>query len=69
MAKRRASGHDRGLVDGHCIFGVVGNNGVAGLVVGRDGLILLVDFNALPLRAWQSKEQSKSVFKKHSRLT
>ena len=51
VSKSRASGHDCGLVDGHRIFGVVGNDGVSGLVVGCDFFILLVDFNALPLGA------------------
>lgn len=52
MAESWASRHNRGLVDGHCIFGEIGNDGMAGLMVGCDGFILLVDFNTLPLRAW-----------------
>lgn len=52
VSKSWSSRHDGGLIDGHCIFGEIGNNGMAGLVVGCDGLVLLVDFNTLSLRAW-----------------
>lgn len=52
MSKSWAPRHDSGLVDGHCIFGEIGNDGMARLMVGCDGLVLLVDFNAPPLRAW-----------------
>lgn len=63
MAKSWASGHDSGLIDGHCIFGEIGNDGMAGLMVGCDGLILLVDFNAPPLRAWYETDKIKKDFK------
>lgn len=53
MSESRASGHDGGLIDGHGVFGEVSNDSVAGLVVGSDGLVLLVDFNTSPLRAWR----------------
>lgn len=43
--------HDGGLVDRHRIFGEIGNNGMARLVVGSDGLVLLVNLNTPPLRA------------------
>lgn len=51
MAQSWSSRHDSSLIDGHCIFGVIGNNGMAGLVVCGNGLILLVNFNTPPLRA------------------
>lgn len=52
MAKSWSSRHDSGLINGHCIFGVIGNDGMARLMVGSDGLILFVNFNTPPLRAW-----------------
>lgn len=52
MAKSWASGHDGGFIDGHCVFGVIGYDSMAGLMVGCDGLILLVNVNTPPLRAW-----------------
>lgn len=61
MAKSWTSRHDGGLIDGHCIFGVIGNNSMAGLMVGCDGLILLVDINTLPLRAWCGKDKIKRI--------
>lgn len=57
MSKSWTSRHDGGLVDGHCIFGEIGNNGMAGLVVGRDGLVLLVNFNTPPLRTLYEKDK------------
>lgn len=69
MAKSWASRHDSGLIDGHCIFGEIGNNGVAGLVVGRDGLILLVNFNTSPLRAWYEKDKIKRILKQKLSIT
>lgn len=57
MSKCWTSRHDGGLVDGHRIFGEIGNYGMAGLVVGCDGLVLLVDFNAPPLRTLYEKDK------------
>lgn len=50
MSKSWTSRHDGGLVDGHCVFGEIGNDGMTGLVVGCDGFVLFVDFNTPPLR-------------------
>lgn len=61
MAKSWSPRHDGGLIDGHCVFGVVGNDGMAGLMVCGDGLILLVDFHAPPLRAWCQKDTIKRI--------
>lgn len=57
--------HDGGLVDGHCIFSEVGYNGMARLVVGSDGLVLLVYLNTPPLRALkrQNKWSMSNYFK------
>ena len=60
MAKSWSSRHDGGLIDRHCIFGVIGNNGMAGLMVRSNGFILLVYFNAPPLRTWpETDKQTK----------
>lgn len=61
MSKSWTSRHDGGLVDGHCIFGEIGNNGMAGLMVGCDSLVLLVNFNTLPLRALYKKDRIKMI--------
>ena len=61
MAESWSPWHDRGLIDGHRIFRVIGNDGMAGLMVGGDGLILLVDMNAPPLRAWYERETMKRL--------
>lgn len=50
VSKSRTSRHDGGLVDGHRVFSEIGYDGVTGFVVGRDGFVLFVDFNAPPLR-------------------
>lgn len=63
MAKSWASRHDSGLIDGHCVFGEIGNNGMAGLMVGCDGFVVLVDDNAPPLRALYEKDKIKKEFK------
>lgn len=55
MAKSWSSRHDGRLVDGHSIFGVVGNDGVTRLMIGCDGLVFLVYYNTFPLRAWNDK--------------
>lgn len=60
MSESWTTRHDGGLVDRHCIFGEIGNNGMAGLVVGSDGLVLLVNLNTPPLGALQQKRPSKS---------
>ena len=52
MAEGWASGHDGGFIDGHGIFSVVGNDGMARLMVGCDDLVLLVDLYTPPLRAY-----------------
>lgn len=59
MSKGWTTRHDGGFVDGHCIFGKIGNNGVARLVVGSDGLVLLVYLNTPPLGALHQKKQIK----------
>lgn len=51
--------HDGGLVDRHCIFGEIGNDGMARLVVGSDGLVLLVNLYTPPLGALQQKRPNK----------
>lgn len=43
MAKSGAARHDGGLIDGHGVFGVIRNDGVARLVVGRDLFVLRID--------------------------
>lgn len=48
--------HNCCLVDWHCILGVVRNYSMARLMVGRDGLVLFINYNALPLRAWTKKK-------------
>lgn len=53
VAESRSSGHDGGLIDGHCLFGVIGHDGMAGLVVRCDGLVLLVDLHTFPLGTWR----------------
>lgn len=55
MSKGGTARHDGGLVDGHCVFGEIGNDGVTRLVVGCNGLVLFVDFNTLPLGALQDR--------------
>lgn len=59
MSKSWTSRHDGGLVDGHRIFGKIGNNGMSGLVVGCDGLVLLVNFNTPPLRTLYEKDKHR----------
>lgn len=59
MSQCGAARHDGGLVDGHGVFGEVGHDGVSGLVVRCDGLVLLVDLHAPPLRAWGGLERNK----------
>lgn len=61
MSKSWTSRHDGGLVDGHRVFGEVGNDGVTGLVVGCDGFVLFVDFNAPPLRTWCKQDKIKRI--------
>lgn len=58
MSQTGASGHDGGLVDGHGVFGVVGHDGVARLVVRRDALVLLVYFCTPPLRTFRQKRRA-----------
>lgn len=60
MSESWTTRHDGGLVDRHCIFGEIGNNGMARLVVGSDGLVLLVNLNTPPLGALQQKRPNKS---------
>ncbi len=52
MAKSWASRHDGGLIDGHRIFSKIGNDGMAGLMVRCNRLVLFVNFNTSPLRPW-----------------
>lgn len=59
MSKSWTSRHDGGLVDRHCIFGEIGNNGMARLMVGSNGLVLLVNLNTPPLRALHREGQNK----------
>lgn len=59
MSESWTTRHDGGLVDRHCIFGEIGNNGMARLVVGSDGLVLLVNLNTSPLGALQQKRPNK----------
>lgn len=58
MSESWTTRHDGGLVDGHSIFGEIGNNGMARLVVGSDGLVLLVNLNTPPLRAFKRPTKS-----------
>lgn len=51
MTQGRPAGHDGSFVDGHSIFGVVGHNGMSRLVVGSDGLVLLVNIHTPALGA------------------
>lgn len=51
MAQCRATWHDGGLINGHGVFGVTRNNGMARLVVGRDLFVLRVDLCTPPLWA------------------
>ena len=53
MAQAGSSGQDGGLVDRHGILGVVRYDGMAGLGVRVDLLVLLVDLHAPPLRPWE----------------
>lgn len=55
MSQTGAPGHDGGLVDGHGVFGVVGYDGMARLMVRRDALVPLVDFCTPPLRTFRQR--------------
>lgn len=61
MSKGWPSRHNGGLVDGHCIFGEIGNDGVTRLVVRCNGLVLFVDFNTPPLGALCEQDRVNRV--------
>lgn len=59
MSQTGASGHDGGLVDGHGVFGVVGYDCVARLMVRRNALVLFVYFCTPPLRTFGHRSAAK----------
>lgn len=62
MSKSWTTRHDGGLIDGHCIFSKIGNDGMAGLMIGCDSLVLLVDFNAPSFGALYEQNKIKRSF-------
>lgn len=60
MSESWTTRHDGGLVDRHCIFGEIGNNGMARLMVGSDGLVLLVNLNTPPLGTLRDEKKSST---------
>ena len=69
MSQRGSSRHDSGLVDGHGVLGIVRHDGVAGLVVGCDGLVLLIDLHTPSLRTWSMKKTTRqSLSMKYMRI-
>lgn len=67
MSQTWPSGHDRSLIDGHGVFGVIRYDGVAWFMIRRDQLVLFVYFCTPPLGALRKRKKVDFMKKKKTK--
>lgn len=63
MTKGGPSWHDGSFIDLHCIFGIIGHNGMTRFMIGCDGFVLLVYLHTPALWAWREKQDKNWISK------